>query len=397
MPAFAENLAIQMSASCLGVEDVKSSVHSSSTQDERRLSSQLPVDVQCGAQSASKHMNQVFGDSQKMAECTDNCEDMAAVSADLQVPHTGIDSVRTTGTVSSEITCGQGQSVEDKTGHTPKVVIDKHGLGLAVLAEDSATEECSDVTPDSSRVKDKAVPLKTLLLQQVSPSSQQTPVSSAQKSIVASGPSLAASPFHPLQSPSGAVTSSCSVPVSCDRDTDQDKLASCRLPAECLDEDRQVDTLFVHDPRTRGFDDSRENHIENPDGKASGHVDNSKPLSSPVSDISSPGNDHLVIDDMDGAQKISKHLCKFPASNSIHKIQSTNGGSRQSRSRCLMENISCNSVEHAALTECSQVASPPALTTRSPVLTKYPSCASLSDSPCPIDDDLMDMALGFGS
>ncbi|BFY96976.1 hypothetical protein BsWGS_00015 [Bradybaena similaris] len=387
VPAFAENLAIKMSASCLSVEDVKSSVNSSRTRDERGLSSQVPVSVQCGGESANKHMNHVFGDTQKMAECTDNCEDMAA-----DLAHTDIDSMRTTGTVSSEI------SVEDQTGHAPKVVIAKHGLDLAVLAEDSATEECSDVTLESSRVKLAAVPLKASLLQQPCPSSQQTSASSAQKSLVASGHSHAASPFHPLQSPSAAMTSSCAVAVSCGRDTDQDKLASCKPPAECLDESSQADTLSVHGSRNSQFHDSRENHIENADSKASGHVDNSQPLSNPVRDIRSPGNDHLVIDDMDGTHRISKRSCKFPASDSIYTRQSTNGGGRQSRSLCLMENsMSCNRVEHAALIACPQTASPSALTTKSPVLAKYPSCASLSDSPCPIDDDLMDMALGFGS
>ncbi|CAG5122347.1 unnamed protein product [Candidula unifasciata] len=361
-------------------------VHSTITHMERTLSSQPVVNVQSGVEI--RPISHISEGNQKAVVCAEQEKDAAAGTC-LTAP----DAVRDSDTLSSEI-CDRGQNVENKTGHVPMGMEAKHQLGL-VMADGSTKGESPGTRLDGSVLKNLSGP-------------PQTSASSHQNSLTASAHLRPASPFHPLE-PSGAASrnfSPLTVPTGRDssqglslvsskhpetvpsgRDSSQGlSLVSPKHPEECLYEDSQTDKILM-EPRGNGRLGDHDTEQHNDTACIGVEMNSSKPLSSPLSDISSAGSD-LVIDDEAATHTVPQHPCQFSGSNSLHKPQSLISSSSQSLA---------NNLDHA--TSCPGTTSPPPPSAKCASLAKYPQCASSreSDSPCPIDDDLMDMALGLGS
>ena len=128
-----------------------------------------------------------------------------------------------------------------------------------------------------------------------------------------------------------------------------------------------------------------------------------KPLASPLSDISSPENG-LIIDDEEspkGTSRASADLStnvnpsKLSALQRALKLESTSTDRQLSKES---GDSSSNNVDDSTPQASPKTVKP--MCAKSPALSKTMPVVSTpkgSDSPCEIDDDLMDEALGFGS
>ncbi|XP_059160074.1 mediator of RNA polymerase II transcription subunit 1-like [Physella acuta] len=236
---------------------------------------------------------------------------------------------------SSELNHGLDLTVPKEKGHVHKIEMPSKALSL---------------DNKHSSKKDKPSPLKL-------PSPIQSP---------------SASPFHPQSSPNSSPLNTCTVGSAKQQKDSDDKIF--KIPSvkqDELSETGKVDLL------------EKCNATKNKDSKVKNSASS---LSSPLSDISSPENG-LVIDDEESTT--CNNILPKVVSSGDKALMKAHLPKEDSSIQLTGETSPLNNVDVPVSPKGGTVSA-----TRSPALAKTPKC---SDSPCEIDDDLMDVALGFGS
>ncbi|KAH9499303.1 hypothetical protein Btru_003650 [Bulinus truncatus] len=267
------------------------------------------------------------------------------------------------------------------------------------------------------RNKDKPSPLRI----------PHTPSSPVVQSPASGKISPSVSPFHAQSSPSSSPSNPPSVNSARVKDTEEliFKIPSVKPAPDQADDMSDTSSHLVHSKNGK-IDNISDHCGPNKDSQEiqanqeQGSIKHSslKVLSSPLSDISSPENG-LVIDDEEsfisrsGSEKSSNHLVGKPQfyqspsdKNSFNsmliKPQKSPYVSKDVISNSISQHSGDKSSSPMNTFETAPVVSPKTgrlPLAKSPALSKNISDASTpkgSDSPCEIDDDLMDEALGFG-
>ncbi|CAL1536355.1 unnamed protein product [Lymnaea stagnalis] len=362
----------------------------------------------------------------------------ACISADLLAGKTVNDYVRTIQSdtdLPGKVSYKAMKTLEDRSMNVCKVTDINHGLDLTVSKDKSQSNkaECHlggsvllkntnlENKHVSNKSKDKPCPLRI----QPSPPSPtiQSPAPASGKT---SSPSI--SPFQPQSTPNSPMNLPSANSAKLQKDADEQifKIPSVKPSVEQPEEEVKTAEFVGHliDNKNGKLDHLVQSSLskDSQDGKvclekscSAKNSSSAKALSSPLSDISSPENG-LVIDDDEclvGKSSTEKNIlnCNSNLVKAPLYISSTDKSScNNSSTQLFMKEDSNNSIN---LLQADKLSSPMSHTdtatvspkmgrssARSPALAMNPSGASTpkcSDSPCEIDDDLMDVALGFGS
>ncbi|BFZ02063.1 hypothetical protein BsWGS_05103 [Bradybaena similaris] len=303
----------------------------------------------------------------------------------------------------SVVNCDRSRLAEDRTTNLPDT---ENGLVRTRLKDSSGSDRDKPFLDiqDSNRASEKPTPLKIPLpVQSFTSSPVQSP---AINPCNTSSPQP--SPFQPLQSPALIKNSSPLINVYSINDCEQVfKMPSVKSavdnhseiePSEtpgtgCETQTKKSEDICVNTPSDNS-DISL--YVEKKTNKLGKEI-SSTLMSSPLSDISSPENG-LIIDDIDSHHLATKSSTdKLAGSNSVPKTCSPKSSINENN--IVNVSVSSPNCAHSIPLVNSPKTSWPSYI-KSPTLSKSSSGASAlrdSDSPCPIDDDLMDVALGIGS
>lgn len=334
--------------------------------------------------------------------------------------HSQTEVARKSDVLASDVSCEQIKNINDNLSSLADT---EHGLHLTKLKDSSSSgkEECVLDIPESvphfNKSRDKPASLKIPVPQQ---SFTSSPSQSPAASSCTTSPSPKASSLH---SPSSVKNVSPAILTSvgrCNKSLKESneqvfKMPSVKPAGDSRDGDGKpseilhasseslADKSENDGPNVIRENQERRPYVEKRLGGSEKEKSSSKLPSSPLSDISSPESG-LIIDDEESHHLTSKaSLDKISASSSVSNQQSPKSSREESSSSFVQptreksssspENFDCSAVAVSPATVWAPSSTYPAIAKDSPDA----SVAKESDSPCPIDDDLMDMALGFGS